>query len=629
MSYVVLARKWRPQRFEDLVGQDHVAKTLSNAIVSGRVAHAFLFTGVRGVGKTTSARLLARALNCLSNSGAVTPGNPVPPNATPCLSCDSCREIGLGTDVDVREIDGASYNGVDEVRKLQDSLPYRPARDRYKIFIIDEVHMLSNSAWNAFLKTLEEPPDHVKFIFATTEAHKIPVTILSRVQRFDFKLIPTRLIMDRLRQVLTAENIPCDEAALSVLAHEAAGSMRDAMSLLDQVLAWNADSLEGASVARVLGVASRQVLHEILAALVSGDASQCLHLVDQVAQQGFDMVRVARDLLSLLRDLVVARVCADPSRLLDLPDQEQAQIVGLASSSGLDDVLRLYHGTSLGYDELARSGQPRASLEMLLVRLARRPPLLPIDELVSRLGALERRLCTPQRQPPTGGGPVAGPSTRSSSGSGGRSEAHGGRDAPRSRTSASQNRAAPTESGSEADTVEDGVSEASVSSAVSVLSLGPSNDAHQPPAVAADAEPTLGGDPEQTLALWQEVLEGIAPKHPEIAACLAHATLLCPPGKGLTIAWPPGSVLADQFEESQLCRLVAESYTERTGLVAAVGVERESRNAKDRPTLAKREVAERAQRRRTAQAKVRTHPMVAAAVDILGARVKEVKPVGF
>ncbi|MFP6686669.1 MAG: DNA polymerase III subunit gamma/tau, partial [Polyangiaceae bacterium] len=227
MSYVVLARKWRPQIFDDLVGQEHVSRTLGNAIKSDRVAHAFLFTGVRGVGKTTSARILAKALNCASG-----------PTATPCLKCPSCLEIGAGTNVDVQEIDGASYTGVNDVRKLQESLPYQPARDRFKIYIVDEVHMLSSAAWNAFLKTLEEPPPHVKFIFATTEAHKVPVTILSRCQRYDFKLIAAGNIVERLQKVLAAEEIEADAQAMHIIAREAAGSMRDAMSLLDQVIAW-------------------------------------------------------------------------------------------------------------------------------------------------------------------------------------------------------------------------------------------------------------------------------------------------------------------------------------------------------------------------------------------------------
>src|ERR1700750_1640011 len=214
MSYLVLARKWRPQRFEDLVGQDHVSRTLGNAIQAGRVAHAFLFTGVRGVGKTTSARILAKALNCMGTPDAPNTG----PTVKPCLQCAACKEIAAGNDVDVREIDGASYNGVDEGRRLQKSLPYRPARDRFKIFIVDEVHMLSQNAWNAFLKTLEEPPPHVKFIFATTEVHKVPITILSRCQRYDFKLIPTQTIARRLTEVLGLESIEADGAAVQVLA---------------------------------------------------------------------------------------------------------------------------------------------------------------------------------------------------------------------------------------------------------------------------------------------------------------------------------------------------------------------------------------------------------------------------
>ena len=384
MSYVVLARKWRPQNFDDLVGQGHVSRTLEGAIAQNRVAHAFLFTGVRGVGKTTSARILAKALNCENG-----------PTARPCLKCPACVEIGEGRDVDVQEIDGASYTGVDAVRQLQETVPYRPARDRYKIFIVDEVHMLSTAAWNAFLKTLEEPPPHVKFIFATTEVGKVPVTILSRCQRYDFKLIRSDEIAARLRHVLDVEKIETDDEAIRIVAREAAGSMRDAMSLLDQVIAWvggSGEPLSAEGVARVLGVASRSVLHELGAAVVDGDAARCLEITASLAEQGYPLGNVARDFLEHLRHLVVAKVGKDPARLLELADEELADVTALAERSTVDDLSRLYLGFSRAYDDIVRSAQVRGAFEMALVRLAHRPPLLPLDELLRRLAALEARL---------------------------------------------------------------------------------------------------------------------------------------------------------------------------------------------------------------------------------------------
>ena len=413
MSYLVLARKWRPQTFEDLVGQEHVSRTLGNAIAQGRVAHAFLFTGVRGVGKTTSARILAKALNCVNG-----------PTATPCLQCSPCKEVAAGVDVDVQEIDGASHTGVDDVRRIQESLPYRPARDRFKILIVDEVHMLSGNAWNAFLKTLEEPPPHVKFIFATTEVHKVPITILSRCQRFDFKMIAASAIAERVRHILSVEKINADEAAVQLVSREAAGSMRDALSILDQVIAFGGDKLVGDEVANVLGVADRAALHALASAIIEARAADGLREIDRLASGGFDLVHVARDLLRRCRDLVIARVVPNPEPLLDLADAELADVKALAALAEPDDLARIFQGMSKAIDELAKAQNPRHSLEMAVVRLARRPPLVPVDALLERLADLERRIggggggggqrppsggqrppTTPQRPPPASATP--------------------------------------------------------------------------------------------------------------------------------------------------------------------------------------------------------------------------------
>ena len=401
MSYLVLARKYRPQSFADLVGQEHVTKTLANAIAQDRVAHAFLFTGVRGVGKTTSARILAKCMNCLGADGKATG-----PTATPCQVCAACTEIAAGVDMDVQEIDAASYNGVDEVRRLQEGLAFRPARDRFKIYIVDEVHMLSNAAWNAFLKTLEEPPPHVKFIFATTEVHKVPVTILSRCQRYDFKLVAAKRIGERLKEVLGLEKITAEDAAVAILAREAAGSMRDAMSLMDQVIAYGSERITAEDVARVLGVADRMVLQDITGAMIAGDAGRALEVLDAVARQGFDLVHLLRDIVHHVRNLVVARVSTEEKakELLDLADEEVKDVLALAQTSDPDDLGRIFTGLSRAFDEIVKSGQVRATMEMTLVRLARRPPLLPLDELLSRLGELEKRLATGAPPPPRGGG---------------------------------------------------------------------------------------------------------------------------------------------------------------------------------------------------------------------------------
>jgi DNA polymerase-3 subunit gamma/tau len=398
MSYLVLARKWRPQTFAELVGQEHVVQTLHNAITHDRLSHAFLFTGARGVGKTTIARILARSLNCLARGGVT---------AEPCQKCAACTEIADGRDPDVQEIDGASNNGVDDVRRLQETLPYRPLRDRYKVVIIDECHMVSTNGWNALLKTLEEPPPHVKFIFATTEVHKVIPTILSRVQRYDFRLLPTKQIRDRVAYILTQEGVRFDEDAVMLVAREAAGSLRDALTFLDQVLAGVEGELTGVAASRLLGIANRGLLDALVRAMLTGDAAAALETVGMFAREGFDLPNAARRVLGVLRDLVVARVARDPESMLDLVDDERAQAMALAKQHDPADLQRMFTAWAKVTEDVSRAREPRWVLEMAAVRLSHRPTLVPVDELMARLMEIERRVsagASPPARPSTGGG---------------------------------------------------------------------------------------------------------------------------------------------------------------------------------------------------------------------------------
>jgi DNA polymerase-3 subunit gamma/tau len=383
MSYQVLARKWRPQNFDDLVGQEHVSRTLANAMASGRIHHAFLFTGARGVGKTSAARILAKALNC---EAGLSP--------TPCNICPSCVEITNGQGIDVLEIDGASNNGVDEIRELRESIRYLPSRGRYRIIIIDEVHMLSTSAFNALLKTLEEPPPHVKFIFATTEPHKIPITILSRCQRFDFRKISLNPLMARLRTIVDAEKITISDLSLTLIARRGEGSMRDALSALDQMIAFCGEIVADEDVQGLLGLVDRRLIHDTVEAIVNRESHLALETLRRIDEQGYAFRQFAQELVEALRGLILLKVTTDPGDLLDVTVEERQKLQALAERASVEDLQRAMTMLLRTESEIAHSTFPRLLLEMALIRLCYLPPTREIAALLGKIDELERRLGT-------------------------------------------------------------------------------------------------------------------------------------------------------------------------------------------------------------------------------------------
>lgn len=389
MAYEVLARKWRPKHFEDVVGQEHVTRTLKNAIESGRVAHAYLFVGPRGIGKTSLARIFAKALNCEKG-----------PTISPCCECSMCREIAAGNALDVLEIDGASNNGVDQVRDLRDQVQFAPTRGKYKIIIIDEVHMLSTAAFNALLKTLEEPPPHVKFIFATTEGDKVLPTIVSRCQRFDLRRIQTPLIVERLRRICEYERITIDDDALLAVARGAEGGMRDALSALDQLISFRGDALTEDDVLAVFGLVSRRSLENLAAAVLKGDMGEILRLVDMFDSAGKDMRRLVVELMEHFRNLLVYQHVGQQMANLDATSE---QIRTLSEQSALADPGRVLQiADQLGEMEgrLRYALSMRTLIEMSLIRCARISRTVTLEEVIKRLNAIRTA------EPPAAAAPV-------------------------------------------------------------------------------------------------------------------------------------------------------------------------------------------------------------------------------
>lgn len=387
MAYQVLARKWRPQRFEDVLGQQAVTRTLKNALKSKRIAQAFVFSGPRGCGKTTTARILARALSCVKG-----------PTPDPCGVCDACIEIAEGRDIDVLEIDAATHTGVDNVREVViEGLAIAPVRNRYKVFIIDEVHMLSASSFNALLKSIEEPPPHVIFMMATTEQHKIPDTVLSRSQVYEFRTISAKVVADQLRTIAAEEKIEVPEAGLMLLARAGEGSMRDSLSAFDQVRAFAGDTIAVEDVVTVLGLVGRDLVFDMLDAVVSEDAPAAFALVERAIERGYDLRLLCRELARATRDLLILSV--DPKRSSDpdvAADSERERLLAMAGQWSREDLLRGFDLLTKTEQEVRVSDQPRYNLEMGLLRLMHLRKLVPLGEL---LGLAEKTPARPALAP--------------------------------------------------------------------------------------------------------------------------------------------------------------------------------------------------------------------------------------
>jgi DNA polymerase-3 subunit gamma/tau len=360
MDYQVSARKHRPLTFTEVTGQEHVVRTLTNALASGRTAHAYLFSGMRGVGKTTMARILAKALNCEKG-----------PTPDPCLRCESCREIGAGTSFDVMEIDGASSNSVDDVREMRETVKTAPARGRYRVYIIDEVHMLSTAAFNALLKTLEEPPGHVVFVFATTESHKIPQTILSRCQHFTFRRIARREVIETLKRVAQAEGISIDDRSLGALARASDGSMRDALSLLDQAVAFGGKRVAADDLMTLLGSVPHELLRGVIEAVLARGAAGALRSLAVVQDYGCDVRQFCGELMEHVRNLLVAKVVAEADDLIELGPEEQAEVKADAARLSLEHIQELFRIFLEAEDGIRTSQHPWYVVEMAVVRACR------------------------------------------------------------------------------------------------------------------------------------------------------------------------------------------------------------------------------------------------------------------
>jgi DNA polymerase III subunit gamma/tau len=379
MSYIVLARKWRPQIFNEIIGQEHISTTLQNAIKQDRVAHAYIFCGPRGIGKTTAARVFAKALNCEKG-----------PKQNPCNRCASCKDITAARSIDVIEIDGASNRGIDEIRNLKENIKFSPQKSRFKIYIIDEVHMLTPEAFNALLKTLEEPPSHVKFIFATTAPHKVISTILSRCQRFDFRRLQSQDIAKKLKDICKAENIVIDETALFNIVRQASGSLRDAESLLDQLATYCRSKISAEDTYNMLGIIEYERLYQYAQHIINKDAAEAIRFINNINDEGIDLNQFITSLMEYFRNVMLIKEGPALFRMIELPEEEIKRISIQAKSLTREDILYVLYNLVNSSNSMRLFSSPKIALELLSVKLSQKESIVSVNEILSRLSSMEK-----------------------------------------------------------------------------------------------------------------------------------------------------------------------------------------------------------------------------------------------
>lgn len=572
MSYQVIARKWRPQDFDQLVGQTHISQTLKNALRNGRLPHALLFTGPRGTGKTSSARILAKSIRC-----------PHSVDFHPCNKCEICEEIALSRSVDVIEIDGASNNGVDAIRELRDTVAYMPSKGKYKVYIIDEVHMLSTSAFNALLKTLEEPPEHVVFVMATTEVHKIPQTILSRCQRFDFRSIPTKQITERLKSICEADNVPAEDEALWIIARQGDGSMRDSQSLLDQVITFANGPLTKTTVVEILGLTDRSLLLGTLTAIVERHTDQILLNLEKIHKIGLDASLFAKDLLEQVRNLLMVKVSnGNTSGLLELPDSEIHFLQDLSNQVSEEELHYIFDMTLKGVSDLQRSADQRLVLEMLLLRMVSAPKLVSLATLFQK-----------------GFTGINAGTTHDTT-------------------------AATTKTGGATSSNTNGSTTGALSTTASATAL--SNSAATPISTGARQTDPLGMNPQER---WLDFVQAVKKMDPIFSAKIEKLLFTGLKGQLIELAVPKGlDFLKDQLADTNTRKKIQSFIDQIWGpgytLEIRVGKDVGSGAGKSAQELARQKELDRQQ---VLAKKIAEHPMVKAATETFKGQIKSIKDV--